>query len=275
MAIGTTQRRWQSPGGWIAALVVVALVIGVIVAIFAFLVDDDAAVPGRGVAVSTVLANPEVYYDEEDVTVSGEVNRILSPFAYTIGGEEFGDQELLVVGPPPAAVAERTEERPLFRRDIVQVAGELRPFEIEALEAEIDADLADEQLAEFVGQPVLLAESTVLAPRSPVVRGVPVSVADVLEDPARWQDENVIISGRVAQVIGPGFFVLEGEDGEGLAVLDGTGAVTERAVAEADVVQVMGPVVPFEQLVETELVATPPAELEGMTTVVAEVIRII
>lgn len=275
MAIGTTQRRWQTPGGWIAALVVIALIIGVIVALFAFFVDDDAAAPGRGVAVSTVLANPEVFYDEEDVTVSGEVNRILSPFAYTIGGAEFGDQELLVVGPPPAAVAERTEERPLFRRDIVQVAGELRPFEIEAVEAEIDDDLPDEQVADFAGQPVLLADSTVLTPRSPVVRGVPVSVADVLEDPAQWQDENVIISGRVARVLEPGLFVLEGEEEEELAVIDGTGAVTERAVAEAEIVQVTGPVVPFEQLAETDLVATPPAELAGMTTVVAEIIRVI
>ncbi len=166
MAIGTTRRRWQTPGGWIAALLVIALIIGVIVALFAFLVDDDAAAPGRGVAVSTVLANPEVFYDEEDVTVSGEVNRILSPFAYTIGGAEFGDQELLVVGPPPAAVAERTEERPLFRRDIVQVTGELRPSATEAAEAEIDADLPDEQVAEFAGQPVLLAEGQIDLRRS-------------------------------------------------------------------------------------------------------------
>lgn len=272
--------RWGGWKGALLAIVVLALIVAAVIALFDWLADDDIGAL-RGVTVSEIYANPQAFYDEDDITVSGEVSRVLHPFAYTIGGEAFGGQELLVVGPPPAVVSEeRTEERPILRSDIVQIAGELRPFQPTAIEEEIGADLDEERFAQFEGEPVLVAASTALTPRFPLLGGEFVSVEEVLEDPEEWFDDTVTVSGEVVRVLGPNLFVFAGEEGNELVVVDATGDITGSAAVEANVVQVSGPVVPFdlaavEALAGVELDEAVATDLAGYPTIVGRAIRVI
>ncbi len=84
-----------------------------------------------GVSPAAIHDDPAAYYGSR-VTVSGEVDDVYSPGTFTIGGDEFGE-EILVLSMDSVAVATgRSGERPVRRTDIVQVSGVVLPL------AEID-----------------------------------------------------------------------------------------------------------------------------------------
>ncbi|MDP9369036.1 MAG: hypothetical protein M3Q03_12280 [Chloroflexota bacterium] len=81
------------------------------------------------------------------VTVSGEVEEhLLTPHAFLLD-----DDALLVVSATP--------HPELFVEATAYVTGEVRRFELKAIEAEIGVDLDDERLAPFEGEPVVVAQS--------------------------------------------------------------------------------------------------------------------
>ncbi len=81
------------------------------------------------------------------VTVSGEVEEhLLTPHAFLLD-----DDALLVVSATP--------HPELFVEATAYVTGEVRRFDLEAIEAEIGVDLDDGLLAPFEGEPVIVAQS--------------------------------------------------------------------------------------------------------------------
>jgi hypothetical protein len=97
-----------------------------------------------GVTIQEIRRDPERYLGQS-VLVSGEVERVFGPYAFWVR-----DVGVLVISPTP---------RPgLFDESSAYVRGEARRFDRAALEAELGIDLDDGRLAEFAGQPVIVAE---------------------------------------------------------------------------------------------------------------------
>ncbi|MBW3555250.1 MAG: hypothetical protein KY466_17215, partial [Gemmatimonadetes bacterium] len=120
-------------------------------------------------------------------------------------------------------------------------------FDLASVENEVNADLDDDLFAEFSGQPVLLAQGSVVTPRFPAAQGEPRSVGEVLEAPDEWTDESVTVTAEVVRVLSPNLYLIRGEDeGSEMAMIDATGSVTANAAAEADTIQVTGPVAFFD-----------------------------
>lgn len=86
----------------------------------------------------------------ETVTVNGEVSEVLDPTAFTVGGEEIGENPILVVGASVPTLAEGDE---------VQVAGTVTEFDVVGFEEDLDLDLVDDEFEDFDGDPAIAATS--------------------------------------------------------------------------------------------------------------------
>jgi hypothetical protein len=280
MDIADRPQGFRQRGGWVAGLVALLIVIAgvvVVVAVLRFFGNEDEDLL---VAAPAIAANPEQYYGESNLRISGEVYRIIGPFAYTLGGPEFEDVELLVVGPPPPITTGRTDDMPLLEGDIVQIAGELQEFDRQALEDELNAELSDEIEAEFAGEPVLVAHSTALWPRFPVEQGVPTSIESLIADQGAWDDDPVTVEGEVTSILGENLFVLTGEEGGEVIIVDATGGVAPEAVVEASMLQVTGPMLSFdlaeiEGRTEIDLDDAATEGLDGQPTIIGEILQVL
>ncbi len=239
-----------SPGGatWLAGiggLVLLILVIVAAVFLIGRFTDDEVLAPGPATTVSEIAADPSRFYGK-NVSVSGEISEVLDVHAYTLGGRAFADgAELLVIGPPPAVIADQVQEPTVYAGDLALVSGEVRPFEeLPAVEEEIGLDLDREAIQRFTGQPLLVANSTALTPRvRPAVdTNAPISVADLIDDPSGYYDETVTVNSEVTEVLSSNLFVLGG----GGLVVDATEAVAGTALQESETVQVSGPIRRFD-----------------------------
>lgn len=142
--------------------------------------------PGIGVAASEVTDNPEQYYDRL-VTISGEVDEVYNSHVFTLGGDDFNDDLLVISADPVAVVAGRTEDQPFEKDDIVQVTGLVHPFVMPDLEAQYGLDLAPELEVEFENHPVVVAASAtavfsevVVTPRSTRATESPLDAIPIL-----------------------------------------------------------------------------------------------
>jgi hypothetical protein len=124
------------------------------------------AAPGVGVTVNDITGKLDQYLGKT-VTVAGEINDVLGPRAFTIGGEEFyGGGELLVVSTRDfPAIPDRPQDEYLVDDDIVQVTGTVRRFVLTEVEKEVGTDLDGALYARWESKPVLLAQSFVVTPR--------------------------------------------------------------------------------------------------------------
>lgn len=86
----------------------------------------------------------------EKVTVTGEVAEVLNANAFTLGGDEFGENPLLVVNAKPTSL--RAGEQ-------VRVSGEVIRFSVPGIEEDFDLDLVDDEFEDFDGDPALRAAS--------------------------------------------------------------------------------------------------------------------
>jgi hypothetical protein len=87
----------------------------------------------------------------QQVRVTGEVATIISPNAFTIGGEEIGENPILVVGanlPPSLVEGQR-----------VRVSGTVKEFQVRGYEKDFDLDLVDQEFEDFDGDPAIQANS--------------------------------------------------------------------------------------------------------------------
>lgn len=87
----------------------------------------------------------------QQVELIGEVATIIGPHALTIGGDEIGENPILVVGTSiPKGVAEGEQMR---------VNGIVKVFQVPGYEQDLDLDLVDQELEDFDGDPAIQAES--------------------------------------------------------------------------------------------------------------------
>ncbi|MDQ4094202.1 MAG: hypothetical protein M3143_12640 [Actinomycetota bacterium] len=87
----------------------------------------------------------------QQVQLPGEVAKIISPNAFTIGGDEIGQNPILVVGAnmPPG----------LSEGQQVRVSGTVKEFQIRGYEEDLDLDLIDQEFEDFDGDPAIQANS--------------------------------------------------------------------------------------------------------------------
>ncbi|MGH4010245.1 MAG: hypothetical protein ACRDTH_19155 [Pseudonocardiaceae bacterium] len=87
----------------------------------------------------------------QQIQVTGEVATIISPNAFTIGGDELGENPILVVGANlPAG---------LTTGDTVRVTGTVKEFQVPGYEKDFDLDLIDQEFEDFDGDPAIQASS--------------------------------------------------------------------------------------------------------------------
>lgn len=87
----------------------------------------------------------------QQVRVTGEVATIISPNAFTIGGDEIGENPILVVGTIMPLGIEAGER--------VQVTGTVKEFQVPGYEQDLDLDLIDQEYEDFDGDPAIQADS--------------------------------------------------------------------------------------------------------------------
>ncbi|MDQ4077382.1 MAG: hypothetical protein M3220_14185 [Chloroflexota bacterium] len=103
------------------------------------------------------------------VLVAGQVNRVIAPNAFTIGGEAFaGGGEVLVVTGQPIPVIDERPEGPI-EEDLVLVEGLVQEFDLATFEETVGQDLDDARFAEFEGTPAIISQEVRLTPRIPGV----------------------------------------------------------------------------------------------------------
>ncbi len=95
--------------------------------------------PNVGVTVDDVTGNASEYMGQ-NVTVSGEVDEVY-PGAFTIGGEGFGDELLVIVPSTAQTPGGRTGPMAYQEDDIVQVDGTVRAYVIAEIERDFGLDL--------------------------------------------------------------------------------------------------------------------------------------
>lgn len=122
--------------------------------------------PASGVTIRDIRDNPDSYRNKT-VTVSGEVDEVLSPRAFEIGGEGFAfPGSLLVIAKQDLpSIAGRTNGM-LREDDIVQVTGTVRDFRREQIQREVGMQLSQDEYSKWEGQPVIVADSVQVTARS-------------------------------------------------------------------------------------------------------------
>ena len=119
-----------------------------------------------------VTDNP-ASYEGMLVTVSGELDDVYGPTAFTIGGDGFFGEELLITVPPTVeVVGARSGSLPYVEDDLVQVTGTVRQYAIAEVESAFGFDFDSEvEIDVDETQPVVVAQTLYLSPRSPLGTG--------------------------------------------------------------------------------------------------------
>lgn len=184
---------------------------------------------------------PEQYYGRW-TTVVGTISEMVGQEALLLEPTTLlGGDSLLVLNPFSGQMS------PLVGLGSpVQAAGELQPFELQALEQVLDVDLEDAAFAPYEGEPVLLLETLrVLAPVD-LGRVRSGALELIIRSPDAYAGERVRVTGVVEEVIEPGqAFAVDGpvpllEDD--LLVLLGPNADADAGVKEGELWLVVGSV---------------------------------
>ena len=120
-----------------------------------------------GATVSEIEDEPEQYVGQ-NVTVSGEVAKVYGPGNFTIGGDDFSNEELLIVVPATARVSGGSQNPAMVAEgDVVQVSGQVRRFVETEIENDFDLDFDfDEYEIDYDREgPALIADELLLSPR--------------------------------------------------------------------------------------------------------------
>lgn len=236
-------------GSLLWGLIGVLILIGLVLLVFSLLdlSGGESDVPSEqfGIGVGEAVENPNEYQDES-VTVSGEVNQVLDPFAYTIGGEEFADgHELLIIGPPPPVTDDGTAEpeTSVQPEDIVQVSGNLRQTDVAEIEQDMEIEISADIPQELQDQPILVAQGSVVTARQQPAQGDVVEVEELIENQDEYIGDAATIEGEVTDSFEQAAVEVDGE----LLVIDTTETLTEQALEEAESVQAAGEIIAYDQ----------------------------
>lgn len=243
---GLHGERRGSPGMSPMVALGIIGVLAAITLILAFLLwrDDDAELTeGRqDTTVATIAQDPESWIGEQ-VSVSGEVSEVLTPFAFVLGGEQFvGGDELLVIGPPPAVGTPDEVDQEAYPQDIVQVAGEIREFNRTELEEEWNVELPEEAFEGRDTRVVLVGETVGLTQRVRAVEADAADVSEILDEPDAYHGETVTVSDSITSASSERVFVL----GDGLIVVDMTERIAETALEDGVRIEATGVIHTFE-----------------------------
>lgn len=257
----------QGSGGVSWSWVLVALLTIAIVLLIGWWLwqgGETAVRETRSASLGTILEEPETFTDDR-VVVSGQVERLLTENAMTLGND-FVESELLVLTPPGAFVGPGGGAgapgiavpaggdgmvAPFLESQFVQITGTVRTFDAEAMTEEYGLVLATELFETFEGEPAVITEVfdiAINAPQvaAPVEEEERVDVAAVLAEPERFAGQAVRLEGDFGEVIADNVFTLTGPDGEdGLLVVgEDTGRFDE--VEPGRLVRVEGTLLGFD-----------------------------
>lgn len=169
-------------------------VLGLLGACASSSVPPDLGLPASTVTVSAIADDPTAY-EGKLVSVSSEIDRVFGPRWFSLGGEEFGGDELLVVGPTTVpAIVETLSDSAAAMNDLVQVTGYVRIFNEEQIEDEIGTEIGERWWEAYERKPVLVMTDLDLTPRVDVVpvAAVPVPVPVPVPTPV-IVDEAIIV----------------------------------------------------------------------------------
>ncbi len=165
-----------------------------------------------GTTISKIAEQPNTKLIGKTVTVSGEVEEVISPQAFIIEGDRFfNDPELLVLN---------VSASPIVNDSNIQITGTVRQFLKSEIERDFDVRLTQELAAKFTDKPVLVATALTLTPEP----------GEVAEEPAPFIGKNVTLKGKVENVIAPNLFTLDDQEligGKELLVVGNAGAINQ------------------------------------------------
>jgi hypothetical protein len=90
----------------------------------------------------------------DSVTLNGEVAELVGQNAFTIGGDEIGENPILVVSATNPAVDEG---------DSVRVQGKVIEFSTTDVESDLEIDIVANEVEDFEGDPAIEASSVTMA----------------------------------------------------------------------------------------------------------------
>ncbi len=124
-----------------------------------------AAPPPPAAVVVTEITSSPGRYDNQRVMVSGEVEKVITPRIFVIGGPEFGGELLVVSDQTPPAVPGRGPGQYLSPNDIALIQGTVHNFVIADVERALGTDLENDFFITFANKPYLHASNIVINPR--------------------------------------------------------------------------------------------------------------
>lgn len=175
----------------------------------------ESAGKAIGATVADITDDANEFYGKK-VTVSGLVTQVVNQNAFVIGGGEFGDSGLLIVGAKKLSqIVKGGEEGKVVEiqeQDLAQVTGKVREFNRQQVNDQIGYYLDDRLFEDFEEQPAVVADQVVLSPwqgsTPQAQQGVPVSLSNLIDEPAEFYGQKVTVNGTIAQLISSHAFVL-------------------------------------------------------------------
>lgn len=214
-----------------------------------------------GTTVGEIANKPNANLIGKTVTVSGEVEKVISQKLLIVEGDRlFNDPKLLVVNPTASPIVNDTR---------IQVTGTVRQLSGSQIES-FDLAVAQELEVEFKGKPILIAKAIVLTPQP----------GEIAEEPKPFIGKTVTISGKVAQVLSPNAFTLDDQEFIGGKELLVVGAMPAGSIVEGKTVRVRSLVQKFvtaeiERDFDFDLQPELEVEYEGKAVAIAQSIQII
>jgi hypothetical protein len=175
-------------------------------------------VDGLTTTVAAVVSNAERFIGET-VTIREEVNSVVGPSAFTLDEEAplaAGiDNDLLVVSSTTGEIVEDGA--------LVEVSGQVRPFDLAAIEQQTGFDLDETALEAYNGRPVLVADYVLAVPPittpnldalDPTITeayGTNITVAEVVGNFEDFDGKDVTVRAPVEAAIGENALLLDEE----------------------------------------------------------------
>jgi hypothetical protein len=272
MTPGRPAREGSGGINWAWLLVgILALVIVLLVGWWLWQGGTTPAQELRGTSLGAIISEPAAH-ENQRVVVSGQVDRLLTENAMTLGSD-LVEGELLVVTPPgafldgtggaagaggagglggvaaPGAVG--TEGGLFLEGQYVQITGTVRTFDSATMTQEFGLVLAPELFEQYEGGPVVVTEFfdiAVLGAAAPApIEPEDVDVGAVLADPSMYVGQTARVAGGLGEVISDRAFTLVAPQTEGglLVVGDDTGRFDEAPAGTA--IQVEGTILAFDE----------------------------
>ena len=141
-----------------APWIIIGVVVLALVALGAFYVNQNG-VPRSESRIGQILEKPSDFAGQE-VTVSGEVERVIGTRALTIDAPSVFSNKLLVISRNPLEPIGGSGLDALYsENDRVRVQGTVREFNLREFERILGEDLVDEEFVGWEGRPVIVADT--------------------------------------------------------------------------------------------------------------------